>query len=931
MASLPPIPKIPERNDVIGSRGRGHRRSSAELQGKPKEIAKDIRRSTSLSPLPGARGRSSSLPFRTLPGTAQEVQPGDQNQSSDAKACFAQHQVFAVPRPTLLRSSASLSGSRGHLESSYEAECKRRLILPKFARSAQVGLRGEELDLSEASLGDDQLAALLCDSTLVPLGKIRCWKLCGCRQTHLGAKSLGSSLQHGVKVLNLARNELGVKGIESVKALTAGHCLTQMRSLNLSFNCLRNDAASVLCEALLDCQLLLRLDLNCNDLTDGSAIGALLAGHCNLTRLAAHANHLNSAAGAAIFQGALGNSSIGGKLADIDVAWNRLGEGSATACAQALSALLLQSSTLFHLDLSYNRLGAESCKVIAAAMRDNHQLYGLHMVGNAVAIDGNGFLIPLQSGAAGEGPKNRLMYGDPREGPRQLLGAARQSSCAGGASKKWSDDEILRDRDPLEQQTACWACEGWERVELAWTVKEGEEMPLAVWAFTNIDNFRSGLRLRPSADGKSFKGARMIPPEHRLLVIFQVGSTLLLDPACQEEILNHPVTLELCCCEELPRSGARSMQVSKVGVAQVKRSEVPLADSGLAGVRVVLLDGPNGPMQMPRVTETEFRSKATPVRQKSLLAAFCPDSPKLLQKCFALDWSMAKKSRLIPEAEDATVAKLIEPRYGEIVAIYRYLSAIGVSSSSGFGVTSLDAANFAVEAGLVDGQATRLCDVDRLFIASNVMSSEQRKDMLVRNDKQLVRFQFLEFILRIADQHFRQSKGFASMTQAVSQVLEHLRPIAEKRLNEISEFFAALRVEKVEDVYRQQMPVLAALHERFSGRTGQLGKSRFMSFSHFQDLLERIGAYDADFQQRQAGLAFRLGMMTREDECYDSRFQEMNFVEFLHALGAAVFLRAGFAADSMATMLEEFLSKKLIRGLPDGAIIAGRVPIEGDI
>lgn len=803
--------------------------------------------------------------------------------------------------------------------SCYEAECHRRFIVPKYARSAQAALHGDEFDLVDSSLGDAHLEALLCDNQLVPAQTIRCWKLCSARLTHASMRALGLALQHGVKVLNLAHNELGTRGIESVQALSSRHQLTQLRSLNLSYNGFKNDAVALLCDALKDCQILLRLDLNCNEISEGASLGNLLGEHCRLTRLALHGNHINAAGGAALFQGALINAQQGGRLADVDVAWNNLSEGNSLKFSSALANVLRQSCTLFHLDLSYNCLDAQSCKVIADAMRDNHQLYGLHMVGNAVVVDANGFLIALtEESKLGARPSGPMVFGDPRLGPSQLLGAAQRPSRDREA-KKWCDNDILRDRDPLEQRTTCWACEGWERAELKWFVPEGEELPRTVWAFTNVDNFRLGMRLQLLVEERCFVAARMMPPCHRLLVIFQVDTALRLGPDMEVEHMDPPCSIELCVCKDVPRSSHKVVNVSEVSVASVatvQRTELNVADSGLAGTRVVLLDGPGGPVQLPRVTESEYQAKAGPTQQKSILRPFRQDTPQILKKCFMLDWSMMKKGRLVPDAESEAVAQLIESRYGQIVALYRHLSAKGVSGSSSFGVTALDASNFAVEAGLADGQSTRLADVDRFFVAASGRSSEQRRDLLVRNEKVLLRFQFLELLLRIADQRFRQSCEVMSMAAAFERLFQHIGGLADVRLQEMESFFKALHGSEVEEVYRKHMSNLAAVHQYFSCRSGQIGHNLFMSHFEFRTLLEEVGAYDNDFQQRHSGIAFRMGMMTRQDEYYDSRFQEMNLLEYFHALGAVVFLKTNSTSEGLAESLDVFFTEHLIRGLP---------------
>ncbi|CAK9003928.1 unnamed protein product [Durusdinium trenchii] len=140
-------------------------------------------------------------------------------------------------------------------------------------------------------------------------------------------------------------------------------------------------------------------------------------------RLSLHGNALNSLGGAQLFEGLATNARQDGQLSDLDVAWNHLDASPSVSAPSAAAALALAevlrisvtgttrdlgrteatgpaarnefvgetkngwrkstSVTLYHLDLSYNNLGPTSCEIIAEGLRDNHFLYGLHMVGNA--------------------------------------------------------------------------------------------------------------------------------------------------------------------------------------------------------------------------------------------------------------------------------------------------------------------------------------------------------------------------------------------------------------------------------------------------------------------------------------------------------------------------------------------------------------------
>eukprot|EP00415_Alexandrium_ostenfeldii_P003635 UN3635 len=88
-----------------------------------------------------------------------------------------------------------------------------------------------------------------------------------------------------------------------------------------------------------------------------------------------------------------------------------------------------------------------------------------------------------------------------------------------------------------------------------------------------------------------------------------------------------------------------------------------------------------------------------------------------------------------------------------------------------------------------------------------------------------------------------------------------------------------------------------------------------MCLTEFQELLELIGAFDAEFTTRKSAMAFRMGMMTQPDESFCSRFQEMTFIEFQHALGVVVFFRADFSPSRMAGLVDDFFSCNLSAAL----------------
>jgi len=632
---------------------------------------------------------------------------------------------------------------------------------------------------------------------------------------------------------------------------------------------------------------------------------------------------------------------------------------------------------LYHLDLSYNSFGADCCAAIGKGLLDNHYLYGLHMVGNAATVDTDGFLSPLDAGpmaksfsSLGGSPMMRspgalARFGDPMNSVSTAVGSVKRSgskdSMASTYSKSsvgskdmnapvvWSDDALLRERDVLEQRTTCWACEGWNRIELEWPLIEGEPEPKAVWAYTSLDGFKVGLRMQRVVGAAKFSVARMVPPvDQPVMVVFQVDAALRVPPDMESVALDEqgmqPADIELRACEELPELNPAEDQVvvlhekvaGKKGVVEhllVLRSMtagvlkkdamfLPPSCGGLAGQRTVLLDATDGStvaVQMPRVTEREFKFKTKRVvgRGLSFWSGFKEDNDQVLDVCLQMDWSRAKVTRVIRDPDEREgVHQLVRQHYKQILSLYRHLSAVGISGDTPFGVGQMEASEAFVEAGCID-VTTKISDVDRFFIASKVVNIDmKKKDLTVRNDKALTRHQFLEIILRVAEQRFLQKGDATTMVEAVSRMLESLSQMCAARVSEREQFLSALHTDEVDAVYRKHQTSLLAVYQRFSGGLTPPGQVSFMALVEFQQLMEGIGAYDEKFQARWSACAFRMGMMTQADECFSSRFQEMTFMELQHALGAVVSLRAGFTPSLMPTLLEHFFANKLIHVLP---------------
>ncbi|CAL1138485.1 unnamed protein product [Cladocopium goreaui] len=435
-------------------------------------------------------------------------------------------------------------------------------------------------------------------------------------------------------------------------------------------------------------------------------------------------------------------------------------------------------------------------------------------------------------------------------------------------------------------RSACWACEGWERQEIVWLC-DPKESPKAVWAFTSLDAFRRPLRLYPEgAQGqwRSYKAARMVPPGYRLKVLFQVDSTLRLLP---EERISQPVEITLRICKDLPDLNPEEEQIvrtdisprsgRKIFVASLPEVNVIRTQPGSpkTEARGVVADGPvdGSVVLLPRVTETEFKAQVK--RAPPFWSNFRHETPALRRESLRMDWMRCRLGHVVPEAEIEDIKKALEPHVGWLMCLYRRLSSMDVSGETGFGISQIQAGELMMSTGICDGSTTKVADIDRFFIAAKVTPAELKKTLAVVNDKTLVRYEFLELLLRVAHHHFLKSGAAENMAEATVLILKAFEPDGRRAEQELHGFFRALCTEATDDLYKKHADLLAMVYKRFGGSKTPPGKPKFMALGEFQQLLEVANIHGLGFQPRQSSLAFRMGMMCQSDESGSSRFQEM--------------------------------------------------------
>lgn len=308
-----------------------------------------------------------------------------------------------------------------HKKLSEEAGVARSSSLrPEVVTTTDPAVGGEYLNFESWGLNDDYLESVM--------------------SAH--ARSSDNGLRD-VKYINLSNNQITQAGITRLLA----NCSPEgVLSLSLASNRLHQRGPASATEAISKCKHLQELDLSDNKMSDAflESLCSLINGHClelrglalakcgigTTTRCASAlgglvgagrlltsldlAWNMLSGEAALLVVTAIGDNgaTAGGQLRRVNLAWNRLGTATqaglenrrrqATMVAKAFADVFTFNKTLFHLDLSYNNFSADDCRIMGEALRANHTLFGIHLIGNQAAVDSMGFIVPLSRGGSFE-------------------------------------------------------------------------------------------------------------------------------------------------------------------------------------------------------------------------------------------------------------------------------------------------------------------------------------------------------------------------------------------------------------------------------------------------------------------------------------------------------------------------------------------------
>jgi hypothetical protein len=210
---------------------------------------------------------------------------------------------------------------------------------------------------------------------------------------------------------------------------------------------------------------------------------------------------------------------------------------------------------------------------------------------------------------------------------------------------------------------------------------------------------------------------------------------------------------------------------------------------------------------------------------------------------------------------------------------YSAVSPSGLIPSIGTNVFGDILNNFGND--LIDYKSLKLSDIDLEFISTKAGGGKH----MFLPERQIVRFQFLEILVKIGVVKYFRSKIIKNLSQAITKCFDtHLFKFM-RSLDSRTWRINVLWSEEWDMAFKRYHSTVSKIYTVYSGRYAMPSKPHYMSIDEFFELVWTTKIVSDDFGQREIGTLYNLAMMTRVDELDEDNHMNMKYVEFLEAIG----------------------------------------------
>ena len=261
------------------------------------------------------------------------------------------------------------------------------------------------------------------------------------------------------------------------------------------------------------------------------------------------------------------------------------------------------------------------------------------------------------------------------------------------------------------------------------------------------------------------------------------------------------------------------------------------------------------------------------------------DTEDMRNRCFETDWANGKYPNFIKNEEDrAKVKEHCRKVYRILKDTYRHwASHTPLDKLFGIGVNNYT--ELTAQMGVLSDKVINLSSLDIEFGKTNYTNEKG-----VNNNKNyLMRFEFLEMMVRVAGYAFMQAeKKFKTWEEAVEHYINKYCEPYYKQYDQMHVWRESIAWREENDyILKKHMQIFDSVYNQYSGRKVLPGKKPQMCIDEFRSLVQDIGCMH-DIPEKMVSLVFCSSMMTQVNELTSDRIFEMSKVEFIEA-----FIRLG--------------------------------------
>lgn len=182
----------------------------------------------------------------------------------------------------------------------------------------------------------------------------------------------------------------------------------------------------------------------------------------------------------------------------------------------------------------------------------------------------------------------------------------------------------------------------------------------------------------------------------------------------------------------------------------------------------------------------------------------------------------------------------------------------------------------------MDNKTLKISDLDLGFIASKAADMSVKSKLVPM--KELIRYNFLEVHIRLAQQKYIKSGLFKTYHEALKSMMTTYI-IPQFRSHDAHIWRKTVLWKEENDLaIKRQYKVFQELYKIRSGRFAVPGAARFVSPTEFAEMIVAAGVITDHFSYKEIYPIWNLSMMTQVDEVYNDKHVNMNFAEFIEAI-----------------------------------------------